>query len=268
MESNRFSSISLPPSLAGAAGEYVFDRAAVRELDRAAVDEFQIPSVLLMENAATALTHVAHSMGALAPGGALIVCGPGNNGGDGFALARKLSNLGVSARVVVLCDRERFRGDAATNLTILERMDLPIAFVGDDDAQRRLGEEWVRLGARGVLVDAMFGTGMTSPARAPFDDAIRWMNAKRISSSESTAVLAVDLPSGLDCDRGVPIDGADETTVRADVTVTLAGLKRGLLHQKSLAYTGCVLSADIGAPRALVERLGSPLGRDPRSPES
>lgn len=262
MSADRFATLALPPSLAGAAGDFVFDRASVRELDRAAVDEFAIPGVTLMENAATALAHVAHAMCDTVGGGALIVCGPGNNGGDGFALARKLSNLDVTTRIAVLCERERYRGDAAINLEIIERMKLPLCFLGSD-VDRRLGEEWVRLGARGVVVDAMFGTGLTSAPRSPYDCAIRWINDKRVALADSVAALAVDVPSGLDCDSGTPLDGSSETVVRADVTVTLAGLKRGFLTEHASAYTGRTMAADIGAPRELLERFGRRIGRNP-----
>ncbi len=252
MSADRFASIVLPAALAGAADRYVFDCESVRALDRAAIDEFAIPGIVLMENAATALAHVAHAMCGVVGSNVLIVCGPGNNGGDGFALARKLSNLGAFVRLVSLCPRQKYKGDAAVNLNIVERMKLPISFSSSRDVTNELEAAWSSLGECGLLVDALFGTGLTEPPRSPFDVAITWMNAQR--STGQAATLAVDLPSGLDCDVGTPLD--EGAVVHADVTVTLAGWKRGLLAPASRAYSGAALAADIGVPCELLDRFG------------
>lgn len=248
---SRFDHIELPPALRGCAEEFVFDRASVRALDAAAMEEFGLPGAVLMENAATALAHVADAMLRVTGGGALILCGPGNNGGDGFALARKLNTIGHAVRVVTLADPSRYRDEAAMNRRVLEKMALPLAQCNAGSVADLLDAEWSALNKRGVIIDAMFGTGLTAPPRAPFDDAIAWINERR--EIESSAVLAVDLPSGLDCDSGAELGRA----VRADLTVTLAGMKKGLLNSAAQPYVGRVLAAEIGAPRVLVARLGS-----------
>ena len=258
MATPHLESIDLPPALAGAACDFVFDRTSVRALDQAAIEEFGLPSSVLMENAATALAHVANQLLCRERQCAIIACGPGNNGGDGFALARKLLNLGHDVRVMTFCDESRFKGDAAMNLKVIQRMQAPIHFIADQPSDElnalAQGVE------RGILiVDALFGTGLDAPVRAPYDAAVRWINAYRRGQSAS-CVLAIDIPSGLDCDSGLPLGDQSELTVHADVTVTLAGHKLGLRSPESRDYAGRVLAADIGAPLALLERFGRPIG--------
>lgn len=258
MATPNLDSIDLPPALAGAACDFVLDRASVRALDQAAIDEFGLPSSVLMENAATALAHVADQFLCPVRPTALILCGPGNNGGDGFALCRKLMNLGHDVRVATCCEASRFKGDAAMNLDVIQRMQAPIHFISDQPSDAL---DTLASGVEGgvLIIDALFGTGLDAPVRAPFDEVVRWTNTYKRGHSTS-CVLAVDIPSGLDCDTGQPLGDQSELTVRADVTVTLAGNKVGLCSPGAREYAGRVLSADIGAPLVLLERFGRLLG--------
>ena len=214
-----------------------FTREAVRAVDRAAIEEFGLPGVVLMENAARALLDRALAMLRAAPGPAVILCGPGNNGGDGYALARHLHNAGVDARVVAVKPAEELDGDAGVNARVAERMGLPIRAASDEpiDADAAL------------IVDALLGTGLTSAPRGVIASLIERANA------HPAPVLAVDLPSGLDCDTGEPLGPC----VRAAETVTFVGMKAGFANPASREFTGEITVGDIGAPRELVHELGA-----------
>lgn len=209
-------------------------RNQVREVDRIAVEEYGIPGIVLMENAARGVADaITRGRGV---GSALIACGPGNNGGDGFAVARHLHLRGWRVAVAELA--EHWTGDAAVNRAIARR--LPIEFpIGPAIALADCGRY-------NVLVDAIFGTGLTRPPEGLFAAAI-----DRLAAYPDRCV-AVDLPSGLDCDTGEPIGGA---CVRAATTVTFVAEKAGFANPASRACTGEVVVADIGAPPEIVARV-------------
>ena len=238
---------------------FVLSRDAVREVDRLAAEGYRIPSIVLMENAAIALREEALRLlggGAVRPAGterrAAIVCGPGNNGGDGLALARHLYNAGVEVGIILAVPPERYAGDALTNLRIVEAMGLPLAVLDPGDPGG--SAEQLLAGHQGVIVDALLGTGLREPVRSPILELIRQINAARTRTRRP--VLAVDVPSGLDADTGEPLGEA----VHADATVTFVGVKPGFLTLTGQEYLGEVVVAGIGAPRELTERLGRPAG--------
>lgn len=244
------------------AAPLVFSREAIRRVDGAARDEFGIPTIVLMENAAMALERACAPLLGAGAGLALVLCGPGNNGGDGLALARRLDNAGHRVVVALAASAARYAGDARTNLCIVERMGLPLADVSAHDARSGLDalvRRYAPGGSVALLVDALLGTGSTRAPEEPIASVIAWINATRRASARAR-VLAVDIPSGLDCDTGLPLapGNAERATVRADVTVTFAGLKRGFLDPRSREFTGEVVVGDIGAPRALLERFADP----------
>ncbi len=214
----------------------VFTRDSIRRLDRLAVERYGVPSIVLMENAGIGVAHRAMAMlrGTPAPRVA-IFCGPGNNGGDGLVAARHLHNAGVSVEVVLAAPRARYSGDAGTNLNTILAMRVPIV---------------TRAANPDLVIDAVFGTGLDRPVRGRAKREISRINDLR---DKRVRVLAVDLPSGLECDTGVPLGVA----VHADVTVTLVGWKRGFQNPAAKPYLGRVAVADIGVPRGLVEELGS-----------
>lgn len=205
-------------------------RDQVRELDRRALDEYGVPGVVLMENAGRGAAEVLLRLGARGP--VVVCCGKGNNGGDGFVIARHLDNHGVAVRVLLFAPPESLAGDAALNYQIVARSGLPLAVrAGAAGMETELAAaEWV--------VDALFGTGLTGPLRAPFDRIVAAVNTSGLP------VLALDLPSGLDADTGRPLG----PTVRATHTVTFAAEKKGFASPESRAWTGEVHVADIGVP--------------------
>jgi len=226
-----------------------FSRDAVREVDRRCIEEFGIPGVVLMENAASALAHCAlNIIRDRNCAGALILAGPGANGGDGFALARKLHNARVPVAIALLADPGRITGDARTNLDIARRMRIPIERISADHVADQLSSAARSAGENPLIVDALLGTGLTSDLRGDIARAVSWIN------DQPAPVLAVDLPTGLDCDTGQP-RGAG---VRAEATVTFVGWKTGFLTPGADRYTGEITVGDIGAPKELVQELGKP----------
>ncbi len=208
----------------------------VREIDRRAVEEFGLPIVALMENAGAG---VARGIVARGLGGPFVVCcGRGNNGGDGFVIARHLDGRGHDVRVL-LAGPPGLTGAAATNLDVLQKAGVPVDSV---DEAVTADEVATRLDGAGCLVDALLGIGARGPMRPPYAAIVEAMNAN------PAAFVAVDLPSGLDCDTGQPA----EPTVRADVTFTMVAPKRGFDSSEAAELLGEVETIDIGAPRRLL----------------
>jgi NAD(P)H-hydrate epimerase len=214
-------------------------RAEVRSLDRRAIVHYGVPGTVLMENAGRGTAELLHALGIHGP--VVICCGKGNNGGDGFVIARHLDNRRVAVKILLFAHPQELTGDAATAYRIVALSELPVIVFDrvplDGDALNRelAGADWV--------VDALYGTGLQGPVRPPADQAIAAINVC------GARVLAVDLPSGLDCDTGEPM-GA---TVRADHTATFVALKKGFANPAAAKWVGQVHVVDIGAPRKLVE---------------
>lgn len=226
------------------ASDLVFDREAIRAVDQAAVEEYGIPGIVLMENAAHGLAAEATEMlksTSLNPATTLIICGSGNNGGDGYALARHLHNLGAEVVLAPLSPPLE-ESDAGVNYAICRRMklsEIPVDALDD----------FARTNDIHLIVDAIFGTGLARPVEEKPAEVIEWINTR------ARPVLAVDVPSGLDCNTGKPLGSA----VRAARTVTLVGLKKGFLHPDAQKYLGEVVVADIGVPIELIRRYGTPI---------
>lgn len=216
----------------------LFSRQAIRAVDRTAVERYGIPSIVLMENAARGLLEVALDMLPEAPRAApiLIFCGSGNNGGDGYALARHLAIAGY--RVELIAPKPpKPESDAGVNAAICERMDIPVTNF------ESLKHDHPR---PSLVVDAIFGTGLDRPVEGEAKKHIAWINEC------GAPVLAVDVPSGLDAETGEVLGVA----VVATRTVTFAGLKAGLVRVAAEPFVGRVTIASIGAPAALLEEFG------------
>ncbi len=217
------------------------DRRQSRELDRRAIEEYGIAGIVLMENAGRGVADVIERLEA---GGPIVVCcGKGNNAGDGFVIARHLDIRRYDVRVVLWAEPADLSGDAAANYAILAKTGVPIhRGPNEPAAAARLfaGADWI--------VDALLGTGAQGEPRPPFDAAIDAINAS------GAVVVAVDLPSGLDCDTG----RAAAHTVRAAHTCTFNAPKPGFLAPHAGQYIGRVHVLDIGAPRRLLEAMLEP----------
>lgn len=216
-------------------------REEVRGLDARAADELALPTLVLMENAGRGAAAWLRDRLTAPSARVAILCGPGNNGGDGAVVARHLDAWGFAPQVVWLADPGRLRGDAATQWQILERSGIAQAAWPDDPLDpARLdgllsGADWI--------IDALLGTGLTRPVEGPLRAAIEAMNRAR------RPVLALDLPSGLDTDTGQPLGAA----VRATATATFVAPKQGFAKPGAAGYTGEVVVIDIGIPRKLLE---------------
>lgn len=217
-------------------------RDQVRQVDRIAIEEYGIPGMVLMENAGRGCVDVLQSLGIAGP--VVVCCGPGNNGGDGFVIARHLQLRGFQPHVLLVGDAGRLQGDAAANYRILQRCEVPMTPMAAWDqatVDRALaGADWI--------VDALLGTGAFGEPRAPLDRLIAHLNAC------SARRLAVDMPSGLDCDTGSPAN----TTFRADHTCTFVASKVGFDAAEAKTYLGIVHVLDIGAPTRIIDRLLEP----------
>jgi NAD(P)H-hydrate epimerase len=205
-------------------------REEMREIDRRAVEEYGIPVETLMENAGRAVADaVAERISPACP--VVVVCGRGNNGGDGFVAARLLAGRGYEVEVLALA--EGYDPSTATGLNwgrVRERL----PFV------KRL-----KTRPMAVLVDAIFGTGLSRPAEGRERDLIREMNAL---DRRWFPVVAVDIPSGLDADTGKPLGAA----VEASATVTMGLPKAGFRSAEARRYLGELIVADIGFPPGLL----------------
>lgn len=219
---------------------FTLSRDEVRELDRRALDQYGVPGIVLMENAGRGCAKLLMRLNPRRDP-VVILCGPGNNGGDGFVVARHLDVDRWPVNVLFVANKVPTRGDAAVNYAIVKNTGL----VGgpEPDPDESLLELLFEFGQRGWIVDALFGTGLTRPLGAPHNRIIAAVERSRYP------VLAVDIPSGLDCDTGDPLG----PTVRATHTATFVAPKKGFLNPKSREWTGEVHVIDIGAPRRLVD---------------
>jgi len=209
-------------------------RAQVREIDRRSIEQYHIPGVVLMENASRAVADVVESMN---PAGEIVIlCGGGNNGGDGLAVARHLHNHGRAVSIGLATDPERYRGDALANWQIVQAMALPTF---------QATSESIRQSTAALIIDALFGTGLSEPPRDPFRSLVEAIQ------SLARPVVAVDLPSGLDCDTGRPLGAC----IRATRTVTFVAEKAGFANPDASQWLGQVTVGDIGCPKELIEEI-------------
>ena len=224
-------------------------REQVRQIDHQALEGFGVPGIVLMENAGRGAAEVLVRLGVQGP--VLICCGKGNNGGDGLVMARHLDRARVKVRVLLFADPKSFTGDAAINFHIVERSGIPLAIHSERSIDGpSLGTE---LATVDWVVDALFGTGLQGPVRSPFDQVIAAINASH------RRVLAVDIPSGLDADTGLPLG----PTIRAEHTVTFVAEKIGFAQPSAKEWLGTVHVVDIGAPRILVKTTSIGASRAP-----
>jgi hydroxyethylthiazole kinase-like uncharacterized protein yjeF len=244
--------------------------AEMREIDRLTSERYGVPSLLLMETAANASARqiAAHLSHDLRRKTVQILCGGGNNGGDGAALARSLWTLGARVDVVIFGRVEQTKGDARTNFEIVRRLASFAAGSSDRPSPLSLTEchdipawEGIASARRGydVIVDALFGTGLTRPLESVFAKVVVHLELLRAARAHAGHVaplfVSLDIPSGLNADTQTPIGPA----VRADLTVTFTAAKPANVLPPASHFNGQLVVADIGSPPTLVEAAPSKL---------
>lgn len=209
----------------------------IRRIDKAAVMQLGLPSLLLMENAARGVCERIQDLGSWRS--ITILAGPGNNGGDGLAIARLLNARGLSAKTFLIRNGKSLSEDAARNFDFLEKSGMPASEVSVEI----LSEHIASLNCDDLIVDAMLGTGTRGELRSPYRETVSLVN------DSLAKVLSVDIPTGFDCDTGQAI----EPCIQADWTVTFAAMKIGFLNSDASEYTGTVTVSDIGVPQSWLE---------------
>jgi NAD(P)H-hydrate epimerase len=235
---------------------FALSRDEVRELDRRAIEEFGVPGLVLMGNAGRGCAELLMQLNPDKKP-VVILCGPGNNGGDGFVIARHLlahawpvsvcafSDLTMAGSGDSLAAEPKLSHDAARNYILLRRTH-PVRLVSPrywTTDQRLRKQVFGEIQSSAWIVDALFGSGLDRPLGSPYDEIVAQVNATQ------HPVLAIDIPSGLDCDTGEPLG----PTIRATHTITFVAQKRGFLNPAAREWTGEVHVIDIGAPQALVD---------------
>ena len=204
----------------------------MRCLDDRAIKKYGIPSILLMENAGSACAREARKFQLR---NVLVLSGKGNNGGDGFVAARHLHSQGISVSVFFFQHPNKMKADPRVNFKILKNIGLrPV------DCSRSVNWDLLRTQLRrsDLVIDALFGTGLSKPVDGPISEVIELVNASK------KRVLSVDIPSGLNADTGEVMGAA----IKAGVTVTLGLPKKGFLAECAKPYLGRVVVADISHP--------------------
>lgn len=221
----------------------ILTAAQMAEVDRLTTDRYLIPSVLLMENAGRS---VADELERACPGldkkRILIFCGRGNNGGDGFVVARYLALRNANPSIILLSDPEKLKGDALINFNIVRALGVTIHVLATSAEARSYLK---KAAAPDVIVDALFGTGLAKPIGPDFSHVVDWVN----KMSRAAFVVAVDIPSGLFADS-FSIPGP---AVRAHMTVTFSALKLAQVMPPASDFAGKVIMVPIGSPSALLE---------------
>lgn len=218
----------------------IADSEMMRNIDNYVINKIGMPSIVLMENAAKAAIKKLD----LSLEYYVILCGPGNNGGDGFALARDLFNMGKDVDVFIYSNLKEkgLKKDARINFEIMKNMDIPYVFM--ENTKKDLWTLKEALGESDIVIDSLFGTGFISKKDKFLFEIIRYIN------TFSNKIISIDVPSGLDSDTGKVYD----LCVIADKTITFQCIKRGFLNYDSFKYTGNVEVVDIGIPDFVLQK--------------
>jgi hydroxyethylthiazole kinase-like uncharacterized protein yjeF len=232
----------------------VLTAAEMREVDRLTTERFGISSRQLMEAAGTraaeAFVELVREAG-LPAGKVCVLCGKGNNGGDGFVVARHLRDRERRVLVYLFAAPEELRGDAAANFQQWRELGGEIVVVGDEKSWEAA---WPAIADADAIVDALFGTGFRGTASGPIGRAIQDVNrlSREVTAARPALILAVDTPSGLPSDG----EGAEGPVLRAHHTVTFTAPKVGQLVSRDSSAVGSLHVVSIGSPLALVEEIG------------
>src|SRR5471032_2516122 len=224
----------------------VLNTAQMREADRRTIEDIGIPSLVLMENAGRQAVAAMEAMyGDLLDRQVAVLCGRGNNGGDGFVVARTLAQRGVSVSVFLIGSVVEVRGDARVNLESLGRLGLTVVEIADSQAWELHFSE---VSDCTLIVDAIFGTGLNAPITGFIESVVTDVNASGIP------VVAIDLPSGLSAYSPDTIG----PSIEAGLTVTLAAPKISLVLPPAETRAGDIVIADIGIPSEVIDGLDGP----------
>ncbi len=229
----------------------VLTSTAMREADRRTIHDFGFPSFTLMENAGRAAADAIMSRYGARDRSVVVLCGKGNNGGDGLVVARVLHSRGARVHVITLASEEDTTPDAALNLALLRRIGQAEAANGRLSISPWESMETLRKEPPAdLLVDALLGTALSGPPRGAIAEIIAWINER------SEPVAAIDVPSGVNSDTG-RVEGE---AVQADLTVTMASAKVGLLINEGRLHTGEIVVAEIGIPSSVVHAVAQEPG--------
>ena len=209
----------------------------MKAIDNYCIEKLGIPSIVLMENAAL---KVVKNIDLDKFNSFTIVCGVGNNGGDGLAVARHLYVLEKEVRVFVIGNMDKGSKDFNTNYNILKNMGLEIIHIASEEALGKLNQS---LKSTDMTIDAIFGTGLSREVEGLYRDVISSINAY------SNYILSIDIPSGMNSDTGEILGIA----VKADVTVTMQLMKKGLVNNANEA--GKVIVEPIGMPKIAIDSV-------------
>ena len=227
-------------------------RDELRSVDQRAISEFGMSGLVLMENAGRNAANVISARIPTSDTKICIVCGKGNNAGDGFVIARHLELLGVQPLVFLLENPEVLAHDARVNHDILANSGHCMSVVNNDSHFAHLANA---LCAADIVIDALIGTGLHGSARGQIAEGIRCINRARIANPDQL-VVSIDIPSGMDCNQGFNEKHPDQPLcVRADLTITFVATKIGFRAGDSSEYLGEVVIAGIGAPQKLLNEF-------------
>jgi len=211
----------------------------MREMDKKAIREYGIPSLVLMENAGRGSAEIALNMLGGKNKKTVIICGKGNNGGDGFVCARHLLNRGIDTEIFLIGDPAALSEGSRVNFGILNKMKAKIKLLNSVKSAAFFAE---KIKGAGLLIDAIFGIGLSSEIKEPYLSVIKEMNAS------GKPILSLDVPSGLDATTGDLLG----ICVKAKRTATFALPKTGFVKKKGPLYTGKVDIVDISMPKCLL----------------
>jgi ADP-dependent NAD(P)H-hydrate dehydratase / NAD(P)H-hydrate epimerase len=211
------------------------------EVDRLTTERYRIPSILLMENAGRSVAdQIEKTVPGLNQKNVTVVCGRGNNGGDGFVVARYLALRGANPCILLFSEPEKLKGDALTNWEIVKAMGLPSRILSTPPEVKSFLK---KTAAPDVIVDALFGTGLSKPIGPDFRAIVEWIN------KSGSFVVAVDIPSGLMADSPEVLG----PVVKAQLTVTFSALKVAHISPPASDLAGQVVLVPIGSPAELFE---------------
>jgi len=249
----------------------IISAAAMREIDRLTTERYATPSLLLMEQAATAAAREisAQFEGDVSHKNILVLCGKGNNGGDGAALARTLCNAGAHVDVLLFGRIEDTKGDARINFEIVRSLNgfvdgsptlsYPLTFFEIDDIAIWEDIKWINLHNVDVIVDALFGTGLTRPLTGLPHEVVKHLarirERRKNARATSPIIVSLDVPSGLNADSAEIIG----TAVQADLTITFTAPKPANVLPPARHHNGELVIANIGSPAKLIDEAPSDL---------